>query len=853
MSRECGNPHLLNPVLTTEIVHLYLLRQIFAVSIYQLIMNKFGLGCYQFLKRHSEALFIVAFILADCFASGWVLTVGTVAAVLYVVLPAIRTLYVLSPVERITFLKAFVKTTKVQRLAVLLFWIYSVRLLIYAATESLIFSSGSASSVMPTTVSSAFLLGAQQFAPLSYLANPVLIYIVACFTAILLRAQLKATKQDPDLISQRQKWSAVSQFLFSGAFVASIYSIVWNKNGPGLMLSNWLLASGRDANLFNDSPPDNWENPPFGSSDGGVAPMLPPADTAHGFLTDLSFMQWFDTFVQVALSVAVLLVLFKPVLRLHAFLNSFCWRVVSPTSLQNTIEAFLEALRLPSRFLTFREAHPFANNALRTLVWILICYSSLFWLFGFCGGPLGLAIQNWMIASAVDAHLCNSMAAPEWLFESPFRIFLGSIVALYGTAPMAVTACVFLPYVAARKIVLNADGISFLQGPYFSLWGRQFRLWTDLKSLTVKVQESKKKSKPQFKLTFRSGGNVAFNTSQVSPQDLKVLLDSIDQYAAACAVDPEIYTICQALQEVEPDKATSDGITDSAIERTAASEFKSTIFVPLKQGEFLPGTETRVIKLLSSKPLCAVYLARNNDGRLVTVKQFYLADETDETKALEKILNREYELLSNLDHPDIAKVLNSFTFEKSTYLVIEHRLGSDMRAIVNEHGPRSEGLTIAWAKKLCDTMIYLHSREPVILHRDLTPDNVIVGEDGNLRLIDFGAAREFLDGLTGTMLGKHCYVSPEQLRGDATIESDIYSFGGTLYFLLTGRDPISLSQSSPAKFMDCSDELDRLIRDCTEFDEEKRPRSFDEILKRLNGMDSGFRIQLSAVKEKATV
>ncbi|MCC7530664.1 MAG: hypothetical protein IT342_19225 [Candidatus Melainabacteria bacterium] len=80
---------------------------------------------------------------------------------------------------------------------------------------------------------------------------------------------------------------------------------------------------------------------------------------------------------------------------------------------------------------------------------------------------------------------------------------------------------------------------------------------------------------------------------------------------------------------------------------------------------------------------------------MVTVKQFYLAEETEETEALEKILRREYELLSALDHPGVAKVSNSFTHEKSTFLLIEHRMGSDMRAIVKEHGARSEALTIS--------------------------------------------------------------------------------------------------------------------------------------------------------------
>ncbi|MDZ4837661.1 MAG: serine/threonine-protein kinase [Candidatus Melainabacteria bacterium] len=791
-------------------------------------------------QRVLEAVLIITFILADYLASGWVFIAVSAAAIICIVLPAIRTLRSLPLLERKTYLNAWIKTERVQKTVVLLFWMSTVRILLHLIVGSNLTSSFYHHQGILPLVSNGFRLEKQQFMPLG-----IFVYPAACFISILLRSRLKATKQDPDLTEQRQKWSAVNHVLLMGSSVASILSFTLHPGGPGRMLANWLVASGHDANLF--APRVDYP---------GLSGPKDTHNTHHLFQADpsgdLSFMQTFDNFVLIAVSVILFLILLKPILRLNAFLSSFCWRVVSPMSMQNMIEAFLETLRLPSRFLTFNEAHPFANNAARTLLWIVACYCSLFWLFGFCGGPLGIAIQNWMIASAVDAGLGTSINTPQWLFESRFRIFVGAVVALYSTAPIAVTACVFLPHRTARNIVLNCDGIVFAQGPYLSLRGRQFRLWSDLKSLSVKVRPRKNEMKAKFSLSFRSGGQISFNSSQLTSQDLKVLLDSIDQYAAACAVDPEVYTVCRTLMDMNPDTVASDGITDSAIETIAVDEFKSTIFVPFSTGEFLPTTDTRIIKLLSSKPLCAVYLARSNDGRLVTVKQFYLADQSVETRALEKILVREYELLSTLDHPDIAKVLNSFTFEKSTYLVIEHRLGSDMRAIVNENGPRSESLTVTWAKQLCQIMIYLHSRDPIILHRDLTPDNVIVGEDGNLRLIDFGAAREFLDGITGTMLGKHCYVSPEQLRGEATIKSDIYSFGSSLYYLLTARDPIALSQSSPANYSDCSSELNQLIRDCTEFEEHDRPRSFEEILKRLQALDSGFLLKFSAVKEKVT-
>lgn len=807
-------------------------------------MKQFNRSCRKFIKRHGEAIFIVAFLLADCFLSGWVLTAGTVAAILYVIAPGIRSLVSLDPKAQTTYIKAFVKTPKFQRLIVLLFWIYSIRYLISAAMTAALFRL---SPDQAPSLTNAFIMGARNFEQISFLASPIPIFVGACAAVIFFRSRLKTTKDDPDLIKQRQRWSGFAQGTFFLSYLASILSISMNPQGPALMISNWLLASAKDANFFS-SPGEALSHYAFFPQS-----RMMIVDTTNQF-SNLNFIPFFDGFVIATFTGAVFLLLYQPMLRLSSLLTSFCWRVISPGSLQNMIEAFLEALRLKERVLSFNEKRKFCGNALRSTAWLAICYAVLFWLFGFCEGPVGFAIQSWMIASGADAGFTGQGGADKFLFTQNYRVFLGAVIALYGTVPLAVSASVFLPYARARKINLNADGISFYQGPYLSLLGRQTRLWSDLQALdTIKSDICKPDQPTSFELKFKSGGKVKFSTAQIPAQDLRVLLDAIDEHAVNCTVDPEIFVVCQAMEDRAKEEATSDGIDDAAIKSISKQEFKSTVFVPLSPGEFIPGTKTRIIKQLASKPLCAVYMARDAQGNMQTVKQFYLADETEETRAFAKILHREYELLSKLDHPGIAKVATAFSVEKSTFLIVEHRPGSDLRAVVAEHGPRSEGLTISWAQQICEIMTYLHSREPVILHRDLAPDNIIVGDDGQLRLIDFGAAREFLEGITGTMIGKQCFVAPEQLRGEAIAQSDIFSFGCTLYFLLTGKEPKALSQSSPAKDIDCSDELDQLIRDCTNFDASERPASFDEVLQRLKKLDKGFHLKLSTPAAKIKV
>ncbi len=89
---------------------------------------------------------------------------------------------------------------------------------------------------------------------------------------------------------------------------------------------------------------------------------------------------------------------------------------------------------------------------------------------------------------------------------------------------------------------------------------------------------------------------------------------------------------------------------------------------------------------------------------------------------------------------------------------------------------------ISLALQMCEILKYLHDQEPPVVHRDFTPENLILGTDGTLRLIDFNVAQT-LDqaaSTTGTVVGKPSYLAPEQFRGEPMPSSDVYSMGATL-------------------------------------------------------------------------
>jgi len=162
---------------------------------------------------------------------------------------------------------------------------------------------------------------------------------------------------------------------------------------------------------------------------------------------------------------------------------------------------------------------------------------------------------------------------------------------------------------------------------------------------------------------------------------------------------------------------------------------------------------------------------------------------------------REATILARLDHPNLPKVSDFFSEESRDYLVMDFIPGKDLRTLMQEHIHKGEFIPerqiLAWASQLADALVYLHSQEPPILHRDIKPGNMKVTPSGLLKLVDFGLVKLMApDEMTITILqgrGTALYTPLEQYGGDTghtDVRSDIYAFGATLYHLLTGHPPI---------------------------------------------------------------
>jgi serine/threonine-protein kinase len=234
--------------------------------------------------------------------------------------------------------------------------------------------------------------------------------------------------------------------------------------------------------------------------------------------------------------------------------------------------------------------------------------------------------------------------------------------------------------------------------------------------------------------------------------------------------------------------------------------------------------------------LSAIYLAHLNKTDLVVLKEAVVHAKADPAAKhqAEQHLEREAKMLSTLKHPNIARVLDHFVEDERHYLILEYISGQDLRQYVKQNEGQEVETVVDWAIDAATILAFLHANDPPVIHRDLTPDNLVVRNDGALILIDFGAANQFVGSATGTVVGKQAYIAPEQLRGKTVTQSDLYSLGGTIYYLLTGRDPMPLSISRPKTLRhDTPEALDELVAKLSAFEPEERVQAAAEVVDQL--------------------
>ncbi|MBZ0186922.1 MAG: serine/threonine protein kinase [Candidatus Obscuribacterales bacterium] len=348
-------------------------------------------------------------------------------------------------------------------------------------------------------------------------------------------------------------------------------------------------------------------------------------------------------------------------------------------------------------------------------------------------------------------------------------------------------------------------------------------LWSKIEELSlVNLSKDEKSPRLALRLSESTGEEHDLILSAFDSEGLSVLSGYLRKYCSHARGIAQLADL-ERFYDFQLNKLP--GISYTQLwESSASAQFGLTSFTPLAPGKKILDRYC-VIRQIAAGGFSAIYLIADGEGNEFVLKESVIPPNLEpelQAKATQQF-EREANLLSRLDHPQIARVFDHFVEEGRNYLRLEFIEGKTVRKLVDEQKGQSEALVLSWLEQLAKILVYLHSLDPPVIHRDLSPDNVLARPDSKVILIDFGAANEFIAAATGTLVGKHAYMAPEQIRGNAEPQSDIYSLGSVGFFALTGRDPEPIRSSSALlSGAPVSDWLDTFIKKATALDKEER-------------------------------
>ena len=297
----------------------------------------------------------------------------------------------------------------------------------------------------------------------------------------------------------------------------------------------------------------------------------------------------------------------------------------------------------------------------------------------------------------------------------------------------------------------------------------------------------------------------------------------------------------------------------------------------LKENTLLQGGKYRIIRKLGQGGFGITYLAEQSGlGREVAIKEFFMSEYCDRDSAtscislgtegsrmtvnrfLEKFL-KEARNIANLKHPNIIAIYDIFEENNTAYYVMEYHPEGSLWSLVDKQGAMNEKQALHYIQQVALALKHIHNH--CIMHLDIKPENILIDENNNAILIDFGISKVYDKHATVPMhktpRSSIVTFSPEyspieQYTTDGVAEfspaTDIYSLGATLFTLLTGNCPPTAVKLVESDYLAeklilhkvSQQNIEAVVRSMA-FTKEKRPQSIDEFLLLLNSNGGGYK------------
>ena len=244
----------------------------------------------------------------------------------------------------------------------------------------------------------------------------------------------------------------------------------------------------------------------------------------------------------------------------------------------------------------------------------------------------------------------------------------------------------------------------------------------------------------------------------------------------------------------------------------------------------------QIIRQIGKGGMSRVFLAVDlHLNKQWAIKEIKKTANTKNNEIIENSLVAEANLMKDLDYPALPRIVDILDDGQTLCVVMDYVEGESLDKILKQYGKQSEEDVINWAIQLCGTLDYLHSHN--IIYRDMKPANIMVNSEGNVKVIDFGIAREYKEGGTSdtVIMGTPGYAPPEQYdRNQQTdARSDIFALGMTMHHLVTGIDPRSPDyRYQPVRKIDptLSEGIEAIIDKCVKSHPEDRYQNCVEMI-----------------------
>lgn len=243
-----------------------------------------------------------------------------------------------------------------------------------------------------------------------------------------------------------------------------------------------------------------------------------------------------------------------------------------------------------------------------------------------------------------------------------------------------------------------------------------------------------------------------------------------------------------------------------------------------------------IIKMLGKGGMSTVYLAKdkrlNKNWAVKEVKESF-RDQVD--------LSAEPNILKNLNHSGIPKIIDIFNENDNLYIVEDYIEGNNLEQYIKMNSDISITSILSITTKICEILEYLHGLEPPIIYRDLKPQNIIISKEQQVTLVDFGISRIYKSNgnMDTVALGTKGYAAPEQYgTNQSSISTDIYGLGAVIFFLVNKRSPNTITEplKDESYSMEISKELKDIIKKCMQIEPDERFDSINTLKKHIDNI-----------------